>query len=38
MQILNELKIIPNDITLFETAFTHTSYCNENKNTESYER
>ena len=38
MKILDELKIVPNDITLFETAFTHTSYCNENKNTESYER
>jgi len=38
VKILEELKIIPNDMNLFETAFTHTSYCNENKNTESYER
>lgn len=38
MKILDELKIVPNNIGLFETAFTHTSYCNENKNTESYER
>ena len=38
MKILDELKVIPNDINLFETAFTHTSYCNENKNVESYER
>lgn len=38
MKILEKLKIIPNDISLFETAFTHSSYCNENKNSESYER
>ena len=38
MKILEELKVIPNNIDLFYTAFTHTSYCNENKNVESYER
>lgn len=38
MKILDELKVIPNDIELFETAFTHTSYSNENKNAENYER
>lgn len=38
MKILEELNVIPNDLALFETAFTHTSYCNENKDTESYER
>lgn len=38
MKILEELKVIPNDIKLFETAFTHTSYSNENKNVENYER
>lgn len=38
MKILDELKVIPNNIDLFYTAFTHTSYCNENKNVESYER
>lgn len=38
MKILDELKIIPNNMELFLTAFTHSSYCNENKETESYER
>ena len=38
MKILEELNVIPNDKSLFETAFTHSSYCNENKDTESYER
>lgn len=38
MKILEELNVIPNDMNLFYTAFTHTSYCNENKNIESYER
>lgn len=38
MKILEELNVIPNDISLYETAFTHSSYCNENKNCESYER
>ena len=37
MKILEDLKIIPNDINLYETAFTHTSYANEN-NVASYER
>lgn len=38
MEILDELNIKPNDINLFLIAFTHTSYCNEFKNTDSYER
>lgn len=38
MKILEELNVMPNNIELFYTAFTHTSYCNENKNVESYER
>ncbi len=38
MKILEELRIIPNNMELFLTAFTHSSYCNENKDTESYER
>lgn len=38
MEILKELNVVPNDLNLFETAFTHSSYCNENKDTESYER
>ena len=37
MQILKSLGIKPNDIKIYETAFSHTSYANEN-NTESYER
>ncbi len=37
MEILKQLGIIPNQITLYETAFTHTSYAYENE-TESYER
>lgn len=37
VQILEKLKIKPNNINLYETAFTHTSYANEH-NTESYER
>ncbi len=37
VQILEKLNIKPNDIKLYETAFTHTSYANEHK-TESYER
>ena len=37
MKILDELNIIPNNIHLYEKAFSHTSYANEN-NTESYER
>lgn len=37
MHILEEMKIIPNDPKLFERAFIHTSYANEN-NCESYER
>lgn len=37
MQILDKLKVKPNNIKLYETAFTHTSYANEH-DTESYER
>ncbi len=38
MKILEDLNVVANDIGLFNTAFTHSSYCNENKNAESYER
>ena len=38
MEILEELNVTPNNMNLFETAFTHSSFCNENKDTESYER
>lgn len=38
MEILDKLNINTNDINIYETAFTHTSYCNENKSAESYER
>ena len=37
MKLLETLNIIPKDIKLYQTAFTHTSYANEN-NVESYER
>ena len=37
MKILDELNIVPNNIHLYEKAFSHTSYANEN-DTESYER
>lgn len=37
MKILEDLNIKPNDLSLYEKAFTHTSYANE-ENTESYER
>lgn len=37
LEILEKLNIKPNDIKLYETAFTHTSYANEH-DTESYER
>ncbi len=37
MEILEKLNIKPNDIKLYETALTHTSFANEN-NCESYER
>ena len=36
-ELLEKLGIKPNNIKLYETAFSHTSYANENK-TESYER
>ena len=38
MKILEDLNVVPNNMELFNTAFTHTSYCNENKDAESYER
>lgn len=38
MKILEKLNVEANNMELFNTAFTHTSYCNENKNVESYER
>lgn len=38
MEILNNLNIKPNDIKLYETAFTHTSYSNEYSDCENYER
>ena len=37
IEILNKLNIKPKNIELYETAFSHTSYANEN-NKESYER
>ncbi|MBR3897916.1 MAG: ribonuclease III [Bacilli bacterium] len=37
MELFDKLNIKPNDANLFETAFCHTSYANENKE-ESYER
>lgn len=38
MKILENLKIIPHNMDLFVTAFTHTSYANEHDDTPSYER
>ncbi len=38
MNILDKFNIIPNNYKLYEEAFTHTSYSNENNNCESYER
>lgn len=38
MKILDDLKIVPNNIELYERAFMHTSYCNENNIKDSYER
>lgn len=38
MKLLEELNIIPRDITLYERAFYHTSYCNEMGLKDSYER
>ena len=37
VRILEKLNVKPNDISLYEKAFTHTSYANEH-DTESYER
>lgn len=37
MELFNRFKIIPKNKSIYEKAFTHTSYANEN-NTESYER
>ncbi len=38
MHLLKKLNINPKNISLYETAFTHTSYSNEHSNCESYER
>ena len=38
MQILDKLNIKPNNLSLYKTAFTHTSYSNEHEDAESYER
>jgi len=38
VNILDKFNIIPNNYKLYEEAFTHTSYSNENNNCESYER
>lgn len=38
MKLLEEFGIKKNNNKLYETAFTHTSYANENTNTQSYER
>ena len=37
MKLLDELGIKPNNLELYNQAFTHTSYANEH-NLESYER
>ena len=37
MELLKKFKITPNDLSLYETAFSHTSYANEH-NVKSYER
>jgi len=38
MEILKKLNINSNNIVLYETAFTHTSYSNEHKSVEHYEK
>lgn len=38
MELLNSLKIIPNDITLYEQALTHNTYANETADKKSYQR
>lgn len=38
MKILEKFNIKPNNIALYETAFTHSSYANEHKLAEDYER
>lgn len=38
MKVLEKFNIKPNNYKLYEEAFTHTSYCNENEGCESYER
>ena len=38
MKVLDRFNIRPNNYKLFEAAFTHTSYSNENEGCESYER
>ena len=37
MELLDKLNITPRDLSLYETAFSHTSYANEH-DTKSYER
>ena len=38
MEILEKLNVKAKDESLFLSAFTHSSYCNEHKNCENYER
>jgi ribonuclease-3 len=38
MNLFNKLKLNPNNINLYEEAFTHTSYTNENPYSTNYER
>lgn len=38
MEILEKLNVKTNNMYLYETAFTHSSYCNEVKNVDNYER
>lgn len=38
MKALEKFNIQPNNYKLYEQAFTHTSYCNEHSDCESYER
>ena len=38
MEILKKLNVKAKDESLFLSAFTHSSYCNEHKNCENYER
>ena len=38
MEFLKKFNIIPNNIKIYESAFMHSSYVNENKVSKSYER